>query len=83
VNVRRLNDHSLEHLIAVLRYSSLGGALFAVAALVGMWWWPAAVAGTYALLGGWAGWWYFGNSNWRGEGSGGLPRDVPGTGRQG
>jgi hypothetical protein len=63
--VRRLNDASLEHLIALLRYSSMFNALFAVGALIGKWWWPAMVAGAYALTAGWVGWWYFGNSTWR------------------
>lgn len=74
--VQRLNDASLEHLIAVLRYSSLVSGLLVLPAFVALALVPspavadrlfaavlALVAWTAAA--GYVGWWYFGNSTWR------------------
>ena len=75
--IKKINDDSLDHLVAVLRYSSLIALL---AAVVGFF--LAAVLGSrqlalacvipavYAAVVGYLGWWTFGNSSWK-EGSDG------------
>lgn len=86
--VRRLNDASLEHLIAVLRYSSIVTGLSAVLAacvfaLLGRagWAYVAGVLAGYTAAAGWFGWGQFGNASWRG-GTDAVPSDVPRPGGQ-
>lgn len=90
---RRINDASLEHLIAVLRYSSLLSGLFVLPTFVAAALVPdTAMAARLVLAAlfliawtactGYLGWWYFGNSSWRG-GKDAVPSDVPRPGGQG
>lgn len=87
--VRRANDASLEHLIAVLRYSSLVSGLLILPAFVAI----ALVPGmadrlllAAVLLAAWTagvgylGWYHFGNSSWKG-GKDEVSGDVPRPGR--
>jgi hypothetical protein len=89
--VRRANDASLEHLIAVLRYGSLFSALLILPAFLA----TALVADqdlawrlfvAVCVLAGWSGvtgylgWYHFGNSSWKG-GKDEVPGDVPRPGR--
>lgn len=93
MSVRRLNDASLEHLIAVLRYSSLLSGLlilptFLATALVADQRLSTRLFVAVLVLVGWTGsagylgWRYFGNSTWRG-GKDAVPSDVPRPGGQG
>jgi hypothetical protein len=88
MSVRRLNDASLEHLIAVLRYSSIASGLAAVLALCvfalagrASWAYVGAILAGYTAAAGWLGWWHFGNASWRG-GNHAVPSDVPRPGRE-
>lgn len=76
MNVRKLNDDGLEHLIAYFRYSSLVAlalavlcAFYAALAGTGRLAVAALVAAIYALGAGYLGWWHFGNSTWRKDGN--------------
>lgn len=90
---RRINDASLEHLIAVLRYTSLLSGLFVLPTCVAVVLVPdSAMAGRLALAAlfllvwtastGYLGWRYFGNSTWR-EDRRAVQSDVPRPGGQG
>jgi fatty acid desaturase len=70
--IQRINDESLDHLVAVLRYSSLVALLAAVvgfflAAALGSQQLALAcvIPAVYAVVVGYLGWWTFGNSTWR------------------
>lgn len=91
MDVRRLNDNSREHLIAVARYSSLLTALGVLAALTlgaatgrERWYLLAVVFTVWTFGVGYVGWWHFGNASWREvHDAGQLPGELPGPGRQG
>lgn len=92
MDVRRLNDNSREHLIAVARYSSLLTAIGVLAALAlgsatgrGRWFILAVVFAAWSVSVGYVGWWHFGNASWRESDSGKrqLPGELPRAGGQG
>lgn len=91
MDVRRLNDNSREHLIAVARYSSLLTALGVLVALAlgaatgrESWFVLAVVFAVWSFGVGWVGWWHFGNASWREarDGQDQLRGRVPGSSRE-
>lgn len=89
---RRVNDASLEHLIAVARYSSLVSGLLILPAFLAMalvrddglaarLLVAAMVLIAWTAGAGYLGWWHFGNSTWR-EADREVSSDVPPSGGQ-